>query len=316
MKIMINLLAAIFLIGSLPAVALAFNPDKPVKIIIGLPPGSGPDVQLRKAAQLLSDKWKQPVVVENRPGAASLLAMQQLVNDPADGYSIGLFDKGALTAFPILYPDSKVLNNLSPLIPFFAGDMFLFTSPEIKNVSDLRRAFVKNPSYGSWAVGSTGHLAGADLARHLAPESHHSAYQKFTLWFIDTHNQVITFGFTSLASGRAMQESGKIHYLATAAKNRHPRFASVPTMKEAFGIDLLATSYLAFYVRNDVPAHIQKSLENDVRAAIGHPEMIKSLTDNYYSTMDGYSRREFQQLVVNDTKEYADQLRKLNITIK
>jgi tripartite-type tricarboxylate transporter receptor subunit TctC len=106
MTTFIKLLFATLIAWSMPLLAnpaYPAYPSKPVKIVISLPAGSGPDVQLRRVAEVLTTKWQQPVVVENKPGGSGLIAISQLAKEPADGYTLALFSVGDIVAFPILY---------------------------------------------------------------------------------------------------------------------------------------------------------------------------------------------------------------------
>ena len=102
MQLLSKIIFSLTLLFTLPVWAF---PDKTVKFVISLPVGSGPDSQLRRLAEVLSEKWKHPVLVENRTGSSGIVAMNQLVNEPADGYTIGMFTMADIVAFPVLYPN-------------------------------------------------------------------------------------------------------------------------------------------------------------------------------------------------------------------
>ena len=131
MKLLLKISFPLCLLFALPVWGF---PDRPVKIIISLPAGSGPDVQLRVAAEVLSEKWGQPVVVENKPGGSGLVAISQLTKDSSDGNTFAMFSVGDIVASPILFNKDNLLSYIEPLAPFFTADMVLFASPAMSNI--------------------------------------------------------------------------------------------------------------------------------------------------------------------------------------
>lgn len=291
-------------------------PNRPVKIIISLPVGSGPDVQLRKVAKVLSTQWKQPVLVDNRPGGSGLVAINQLLKESTDRHTFAMFSVGDIVAFPVLYEQTEMLDGIEPVVPFFTADMVLFASPQIQTLAELKEEIKKNPTYGSWAVGSIGHVTGAEFASVYSNNATHVPYKEYGPWYIDTSNRVLSFGFTSLGSGNAMYNSGKIHYLAIAAERRDPKFPKMPTIKESMGENIVAQSWLAFYVSKDVPSAIKTQIEKDVRRAIADPEIQEFITSNFFIPLNNVSLAEFRKQIERDRINYQRVLKKYNINIK
>jgi tripartite-type tricarboxylate transporter receptor subunit TctC len=316
MTTFIKLLFATLIAWSMPLLANPAYPSKPVKIIISLPAGSGPDVQLRRVAEVLSNKWGKPVIVENKPGGSGLVAIRQLAKEPPDGHTLALFSVGDIVSFPILYNNEESLAGVEPLAPFFTADMVLFTSPQIQNIADLKNEINKNPTYGSWAVGSIGHITSAEFVSMYASNATHVPYKDYGQWFIDTINRELAFGFASLGSSRAMYQAGKIHYLAIASNRRDQRFPNVPTVREATGKNIIGQSWLAFYVNKKVPVPLKLQLEKDVRDVLASQTVQQSLVDNYFIPMNTISLPEFQKQIDSDRANYLDSLKKYNINIK
>lgn len=311
-KSLSKVIFSLCLMFSLPSWAF---PDKPVKFVISLPVGSGPDAQLRGLADVLSQKWKQPVLIENRTGASGLMAMNQLVQEPADGYAIGMFTMADIVAFPILFPTNKTQDQMELLAPFFDADMVLFTSTKIKNLNELKEALKSNPTYGSGGIGSIQHIVAAEVANMYVNNAVHIPYRDFTPWKIDTSNGVLTFGFTSLASGNSMYQAGKIHYLAIAAEQRHKNFPNVPTMREFIGQDIVASSWLAFFVKKDLPQSVKQQLVRDIRSAISDQKIQASLMHVYYVPLNNVTPEKFSQQLERDRINYKNNLKRYNINL-
>lgn len=311
-QLLSKIIFALCLMFSLPVWAF---PDKPVKFVISLPVGSGPDSQLRRLAEVLSEKWKQPVLVENRTGGSGILAMNHLVDQRADGYTIGMFTMADIVAFPILYPTNKIQDQMELLAPFFDADMVLFTSTKIKNLNELKETLKSNPTYGSGAVGSIQHIVATEVANMYVNNSLHIPYRDFTNWKIDTSNGILTFGFTSFASGHPMYQAGKIHYLAIAAEQRNKKFPNVPTVRELTGQNIVASSWLAFFVKKDLPQSVKQKLVRDIHSAISEQKIQTSLMHVDYIPLDTVTPEKFSQQVERDRMNYKNNLKRYNINL-
>lgn len=138
---------------------------KPVTIYTAFAPGSGPDVVARLVGQRLADMWKQNVVVDNRPGGAGFVAMDAVRRLPADGYALLQLDSEHLSAVPHLYKSRnfQTLEVFDPVAPLFLTPFLVAVSSNSpwKTMGDLITAAKAKPdtvTYGSWFVGSPGHL--------------------------------------------------------------------------------------------------------------------------------------------------------------
>jgi len=309
----IKLLLAILLTWAIPSWSATY-PSKPVKIIISLPIGSGPDAQLRRVAEILSEKWNQPVVVENRPGASGIVAMNQVVNEPADGYTLGLFHMGDIVPFPILYNNNKALDNLVVLAPFFTADMALFVSTGVKNLEELKQLLKRNPNYGSWGIGSIQHVVGAEFVSLYVDNATHIPYRDGNL-FTDVSTKTLSFGFTSLGSGNAMYRANKIHYLAIATDQRHKQFPDVPTIRELTGKKIVAQSWLAFFVKKGIPDPVRQQIEKDLRVAIADQRMQDFLLENYFIPLNNTSLNQFVKQIEHERSVYKNNLQRHKISL-
>src|SRR5512138_841466 len=165
-----------YMSGAIAAIALLSNlarqvhaqafPAKPVRIVTYFSAGSGPDVVIRVIADQLSKVWSQAVVVENKPGANGIIAIDALAKSEPDGYTLGVTDSAVLTVNPHMYPSMKVQpeRDLIPLSMWFNVPFYLIVSASgsIKTVPQLIAYAKANPgklSYGSpTGVGNPGHL--------------------------------------------------------------------------------------------------------------------------------------------------------------
>ena len=185
MKFIIKLIATLALAASAHA--------QPVRIVTNIPVGSAPDTVARKLADVLSTKWKTTVIVENRPGASGVIAIEYYNNQPADGNTILMLDSGAWSTMPILYNKEDQFAKLQPLVPIYSNDWVIFANSRIQTLADLRAAIKDRPFYGSWGIGSAGHLCGIEVARVLGVPATHVPYKEYGQWFADIANGELAF---------------------------------------------------------------------------------------------------------------------------
>ena len=159
------------LICGLAMTAQAQNfPNKPVTITTAFAAGSGPDAVLRQVADKPSKLWNQPVWVNNKPGGGGFIAMDSVQRLPADGYNLLQLDSEHLAAVPHLYKSKNfvTLNTFDPVATLFRTPFFIAVSADSKwqNVKDLiaeAKANSGKVSFGSWGIGSPGHLGGEEV---------------------------------------------------------------------------------------------------------------------------------------------------------
>lgn len=291
-------------------------PVQPVKIITSLPVGSGPDNVLRQVSDRLSKKWKIPVIVDNRPGGAGGVGLLAYTQSPADGHTIYFSDSSVVISYPILYNNPDSIKNIKPLVPVTQNYMMLFTSSSTENFADLKSRMLKNSSFGSWGVGSAGHLAGLELNDFLTVQQMHVPYKDYNQWFVDVINQEVTYGYATIASSVKMVQANKIKYVAYLGASRHPDFPDVPTLHELTKHNFkYTTAWLAFYIHKDVSSVVSSKLEKDIREVLVSNEIQAAMAIMNYRPWN-VTLVEFEKSVADETKSYLYLTKKHNISIK
>ena len=302
-----------FLITILLCAGLSHANNK-ITIVTPLGVGSAPDRLLRVFAESLSKKRGVPVVVDNKPGGGGIIALEYYQRQPADGSFIYMAGGENVIQSPILYQRENLSANLAVVAPFITAPLVLFTSSA--NKSDFTDGLKKNPTFGSWAIGSTGHVCSIELSSFLQVPSTHIPYKEFGQWLADIANENVFFGFGSIGSTIGFERSNRIKYLAVTSKQRLPWFPSLPTVKEKFGVDLeIYQNWVAFFVPNSVPEHIRTQLENDIRLIQGDP-VVRSSFESLYSYQYTISNREFQRVIESDRKTFLKFVKTHNLEIK
>ena len=265
---------------ALPALAQQAStfPNKPVNIVTAFAAGSGPDAVLRQISEKLSKLWNQPVTITNKPGGGGFIAIDATQRMPADGYTLLQLDSEHLAALPLLYKSKNfvTLNVFDPVAPLFRTPFLVAVGTDSKwqNMKDLIAAAKAEPnkvSYGSWGVGSPGHLGGEELELLSGAEMTHVAYREVSQLFTSVGSGDIQWSFASIPSSQGVFKAGKIRYIAVAATKRIPQMPDLPTVAEAGGP-------AGFEVNSFVSLVAPKGLANDVKAKI-NADVLKVLAD-------------------------------------
>lgn len=311
MKKIILLLLLLFNLYS-----VALTVDRPVKIISFAPVGSGPDNILRKMAETLSGKWKQPVIIDNKPGGNGLIALETFSNEPRDSMSLYLGDISSVVTAPMLYKTNIPTTDLYPVLGILRANMFLIVNPKIKTLTDLIAILKEKPTYGSWGVGSSPHFLGLELAQQLGTTASHVAYRDYGQWFIDVANGELAYSFATVASSNKMIKIGKLNYLAVAAPQRDPAFPNVPTIQELTGkkIDYLRP-WAAIYSKSYLSRDVNQQIAKDLTEAFNSIEVQTSLRAMDYPT--GYIESDVLSKFINDeTTLYTKLFKDFEVTGK
>lgn len=296
--------------------AQAAFPDRPVKIITSLPVGSGPDVILRKIAEQLTHKWGQPVIIDNKPGGNGLLALGAYNKEPADGYTLFFAGVGEVIIYPILSRNEKISSDLEPVIPMMNSEMMLITSPKNSNLNELKEAFKKNPSYGSWGVASPPHFIGLELVDSFKVSNPvHVPYKAYGQWFTDTSSGQVTMGFATMASAGKLEKAGKLKFLAITGDKRDPDYPDVPTIKELTGKKISSpTPWVAFYVNKSAPLIVQKKLVDDITEVVNSKPIVDSLLAVTYKPWK-IDQQGFKEYFANQKALYTKLINQHKISI-
>jgi len=290
-------------------------PTKTVVLITNFPVGSGPDNVLRKIASELSANWKQSVIVENKPGGAGAVALGTYENTANDGHSILFSEAGLLVGYPILYNKPDALAKLEPVTGMLLSPFMLIAPPNITDLSEVKLLVQTNPSYGSWGIGSGGHLLGLELSSYLKVTGVHIPYKEYSQWFVDTSSGRLAYGFASVPSSRELQKNGKLTYLATAGAKRDPRYPDIPTMQELTKQSFVEFgSWTAFYIKSDITDDIKKKISEDLNLARSSTTVRNYITEIGYSTWEPTSL-ELKKFITNEKQKYKKLIDEYNIKI-
>jgi tripartite-type tricarboxylate transporter receptor subunit TctC len=250
--------------------------DKPVKLLVGFAPGASTDTVARLLAERMKDELKQPVTVDNKPGAAGRIAAEMLKNAPADGSTILITP----IVVPVLAPLVFSKLTYDPVADFapvahvanFQFALSVNATHPAKNVLELLAWFKVNPSqanYGTPAPGSLPHFFGVMLARSEALDLVHVPYNGGGPLMTALLGNQVSSAIDTLVDQIELHRSGKIRLLATSAARRSPLLPEVPTFGEAGLKGVEGTAWFAVYA----PAKTPEATVRQLNKALASPEL-------------------------------------------
>jgi len=213
-------------------------PDKPIRLIVNFPPGGVADTLARAIAPGVSEMLKQPVVVENKPGANGSIGADAVAKSPPDGYTFLVSSDGAMTVDPFLYPNLPydTQKDLTPVASLAVVRVFLLVHPSVpaKNINELLAYARANPgklSYGSAGSGSSPHLAGEMLKRAASINATHVPYKGAAPALNDLLGGQVQFMFDP-GPGLQHVATGKLVALGVASGKRAAKYPDIATLDE------------------------------------------------------------------------------------
>jgi tripartite-type tricarboxylate transporter receptor subunit TctC len=222
-------------------------PARPVRMLVGFPPGGGTDIMARFLAPQLAEYLKQPFVVENRPGATTNIATDMVAKSAPDGYTL-LFTTSALAINMSLYKNLTfdALKDFAPISVFAESPNLLVAHQSAgANVRELlaqARAKPDSMNYSSAGAGTSQHLAGELFKARTGTKIAHIPYKGTAASLTAVISGEVQFSFANVPAILGHVRSGRIRALAVLADKRSDLMPDVPTMKEA-GVDMVSYNW-------------------------------------------------------------------------
>ena len=296
-------------------------PNRTIRIIVGFSPGGAPDITARFLAQKLSAMWKQPVIVENRPGAGSAIAAHYVAESSADGYT--LF---SITNAHAVAPAINSHLPYDPIKDFAAITMtslapnWILVSPSlgVKSLKDFIGLAKRKPNqlnFGSAGVGSFMHFAAAMFNDTAGIQAQHVPYKGPPEALADTVAGRVQYVVSPIGAALGLVRAGKLIPIAVTGKDRLAEFPNVPTMAESGypGFTLFTWSGLL------APAHTPKPIITKINQAVGgllnEPD-VKARWAAIGVQPVPTTPAEFQKVIADEVAKFTAAARKANILVK
>jgi tripartite-type tricarboxylate transporter receptor subunit TctC len=270
-----------------PAAHAQVYPAKPIRLIVPYPAGGGTDFFARAVGAQLSQQLGQQIVVENRPGAATIIGAEAAAKSAPDGYTLLLGDTATFAVNPTLYKKLPYdpLKDLAPVSLTGRFALLLVVNPsslKATSVKELVEEAKKAPGkidYASPGPGSPHHLAMEMFKQRTGTEFTHVPYKGSGPAIQDLLGGQIPLMFLDLAAGAPQIKSGKIKALAVASDKRIAALPDLPTVAESGVPGFEAWAWQALAVPAGTPKDIIAKLNAEYRKAIGMPELRQKLID-------------------------------------
>lgn len=270
-----------------PATHAQVYPAKPIRLIVPYPAGGGTDFFARSVGAQLSLQLGQQVVVENRPGAATIIGADAVAKSPADGYTLLLGDTATFAVNSSLYKKLPYdpLKDLAPVSLTGRFALLLVVNPasiKATSVKELIEEAKKAPgsfNYASPGPGSPHHLAMEMFKERTGTQFTHVPYKGSGPAIQDLLGGQIPLMFLDLAAGAPQIKSGKLKALAVASDKRIAALPDLPTVAESGVPGFEAWAWQAIAVPTGTPREIVAKLNAEYRRAIGMPELRQKLID-------------------------------------
>jgi tripartite-type tricarboxylate transporter receptor subunit TctC len=297
-------------------------PTKPVRLITPLPTGSGPDAFLRLVGNKLSRIWGHQVVVDNRPGANGFIAISAAKRAAPDGYTLVQMDSAHATAHPHLHQNLPYdpVKDFDPITPLFKNYFFVVVAAESKwtSVADLiaeAKAKRGELTYGSWFIGSPGHLGTALLEAVTGTQMTHVPFKELTQLYTAVGNNHIAWAFGSAASAGALYHAGKVKFLAAAAPKRIAGYTDIPTVAESGGpTDFEVRAWTALFAPRGTPQYVINRVNEDVAKVMSEPDVRERLVAFGYEPFPA-APADMTNLMSEESRRYAEIIRRSNISL-
>jgi tripartite-type tricarboxylate transporter receptor subunit TctC len=278
MRKAVFLALALLLTGSGAATAQSW-PDRPVKIVVAFTPGGSIDAFARALAPHFQQKFGQPFIIENKPGAGGTMATEQVSRAAPDGYTLTVHSSTIASMGPVMKTDFDASVNLTPVAMLARGPVAILvpTPSPVKSVKDLVEQSKANPGkllYGSAGIGSTNHLQTELFNKRAGTSLKHVPYKGIAQALQDLGGDRLHVLFGSLGSASGLMQSGHLRVVGYAGDERAVGYPDAPSIKSA-GIDYEVSIWWGFFAPPGLPSEIRGKLHEVINTALRDPAFIK-----------------------------------------
>jgi tripartite-type tricarboxylate transporter receptor subunit TctC len=292
-------------------------PDRPIKLVVGFSPGGGSDTTARILATSLGAKLGQTVVVENRPGANTIIATQYVASQPADGYTL-LYTSASFAINPALQKLTYSNSDFTPVALADTIPLVLVTNADtpVRSVGELVDLAKKQPgklSYASFGIGSAAHLASEQLLAMTKTEMIHVPYKGSAPALADVMGGQVTMMMPGLGSAASLVKGGKIRALAVSGSKRATAMPDVPTIAEAGEPGFDVQTWEAVLVPAGTPATVVAKLNTALREILAQPAIRDQLIQMGVEPDGSKSPAEVSAFMESEAKKFSTLIRERHI---
>jgi tripartite-type tricarboxylate transporter receptor subunit TctC len=311
--------AALLTCGASAAWSQGAFPNKPVRIVIPTAPGGNLDTLARLYAAKLTEAWGQQVIVDSKPGANTILATTAVAKSPPDGYTALFTISGFLQNLVLQSNPQYKMADLAPVslvasFPIALAANAKLPADDLPAVVKLAKEAPEKYSFGSYGMGSGGHLIGEGLNKAAGIHIKHVAYKGEAPSFIDLVSGELALAYGSVGFYANHVNSGKVKLIAVAAPQRLKTFPNVPTFAELGYADINLPGWGAMFLPAGTPPAIVDKYVQDIRRITAMPDVQARIFALGYEPVAN-TNTEFAQFLNADLQRWTKIARENNIKL-
>ena len=317
-----TILAATFLCAFASLPAHAAYPEQPIKIIAPYAAGGSSDVLARALGEELGRELGQPIVVENRPGAGSMIGTQFVAGEPANGYTLLLVDV-PFTIVPALYKARARYNvekDFAPIVLLGVAPTYLFVHPSFPGTSvaaltQMAKAKPATLSIGSGGNGSLTHLMAELFMINTGTQLVHIPYKGASAAVLDLAAGQLQASFTTMPTASALYQAGKLKPIAVGSTRRTRELPEVPTLQESGVPNMNVESWWGLTAASGTSPAILARLREAMARVIKLPAVRARMEGTGVSIPEDTSAGALQQHIKTDVARWQEVIQRANIKV-
>jgi tripartite-type tricarboxylate transporter receptor subunit TctC len=296
-------------------------PSRPVTIIVSLAAGTGMDTLVRLYGEKLSLRLGQPVVIDNRPGGAGVVAGETIAKGVPDGYTLAVATSAVMAIRPTLFKQRPFdpLTDFVPISHYVKSPFVFVVNPAVPvhSVPEFIKYAKERPgqlSYSSSGIGGAPHLTAELLKQKFGFDMAHVPYRNSPQSIADVAAGHVAAAIAEAGASLPLIKDGRLRPLAVTSATRFPTLPDVPPLAEAVGIaDLEAVSWHVIFARHDTPRAIVDKLHAEMKAIMATPEMQQKIMDIGLIPHDSPSVEGIQGYIKSETEKWGALVRQLGL---
>ncbi len=273
-------------LGATPALAQGDYPSRPITLVIPFPPGGSADTIGRLVAKRLSDKLGQPVVIDNRAGAGTIVGAGLVAKAPADGYTLLLSSGSTFTVNPAIRPNLPYdpIKSFDPIGIVGRIPLILLANKDVpvNTVKEFVAAVKATPdkySYASFGAGTTSHFTAEIILQSIGAKLMHVPYKGSAPAMTDLMGGQVPFSVDTVTAAIPQVKAGKVKAIAVTTATRSSQLPGVPTFAEAGYKDVNADTWIMLVGPKGLPPAVLTKLEKTLAGVSTEAEFKKSLQE-------------------------------------
>jgi tripartite-type tricarboxylate transporter receptor subunit TctC len=296
-------------------------PSKPITIVVPLAAGSGMDTLVRLYADQLAQSLGKPVIVDNRPGAALMLAAAAVATAPPDGYTLLVSTSSAMAINPVLYKKINYdpVKDFVPISFYVKSPFILVVNPDlpVRSVPELIKLAKESPTplnYSSPGAGVAQHLSVEFMKQRFGVNMTHVPYRNTPQSIADIAAGHVQLGFAEAGASLPLIKDGKLRALAVSSSTRLPTLPDIPPFAEAANApDFEAVSWHMLYAPAATPKEIVDKLHREMSRIMTAPDMQQKASNIGLLPIDVPSIDDTQKYLASERDKWGSLVRKLGL---